>query len=96
VRKNKNPLLVVRVNDATPAEAVRDLASPVPIIHGDADSQIPLEHSRAIYANVDHDTTQLLIVPGADHGFAHGLEGPRYEVRVRQFFEQYLCAAART
>jgi uncharacterized protein len=85
--------LGVRVSDAAPADAVRDLNTPLLIIHGDADSQIPLEHSQSIYANADQGTTQLWVVPGADHGFAHGLEGPRYEVRVRQFFEKHLCAA---
>jgi len=87
-------LLGLRVADAAPAEAVRDLDIPLLIIHGEADLQIPLEHSQAIYANADPKRTQLWIVPGADHGFAHGLEGPRYEVRVRQFFEKHLCAAA--
>lgn len=86
--------LGVRVNDAAPAEVVRDLNTPLLIIHGDADSQIPLEHSQAIYANADPEKTRLWIVHGADHGFAHGLEGPRYEVRVRQFFEQHLCGDA--
>lgn len=81
----------VLVSDASPAEAVRDLNAPLLIIHGDADSQIPIEHSRTIYTNADPDKTQFWIVPGADHGFAHGLEGPRYEVKVRQFFEQNLC-----
>ena len=86
--------LGVRVSDAAPAEVVRDLNVPLLIIHGDADSQIPLEHAQAIYAKADPDKTKLWVVPGADHGFAHGLEGPRYEVRVRQFFEQHLCTPA--
>jgi dipeptidyl aminopeptidase/acylaminoacyl peptidase len=89
-------LLGVRVSDAAPADVVRDLNTPLLIIHGDADSQIPIEHSQTIYANADHDKTTFWIVPGADHGFAHGLEGPRYELRVRQFFEQHLCTAPRT
>jgi fermentation-respiration switch protein FrsA (DUF1100 family) len=89
-------LLGVRVRDAAPADVVQDLNAPLLIIHGDADSQIPIEHSRIIYANADPDKTTFWIVPGADHGFAHGLEGPRYEARVRQFFEKNLCAAAPT
>ena len=83
--------LGVRVSDAAPADAVRDLNTPLLIIHGDADSQIPLEHSQTIYANANPDTTQFWIVPGGDHGFAHALEGYRYEVRVRQFFEKNVC-----
>ena len=88
--------LGVQVSDAAPSKAVRDLNTPLLIIHGDADSQIPLEHSQNIYANADPDTTQLWIVPGADHGFAHAREGYGYELRVRQFFEKHLCAAAST
>jgi dipeptidyl aminopeptidase/acylaminoacyl peptidase len=87
-------LLGVRVSDAAPADVVRDLNTPLLLIHGDADSQVPIEHSQTIYAQADHDKTTLWIVPGADHGFAHGLEGPRYEVRVRQFFELHLCTPA--
>lgn len=86
-------LLGVRVSDAAPVDVVRHLNTPLLIIHGDEDSQIPIEHSQAIYAKADHDQTQFWIVPGADHGFAHGLEGPRYELRVRQFFEKNLCPA---
>jgi dipeptidyl aminopeptidase/acylaminoacyl peptidase len=87
-------LLGVRVSDAAPVDVVRDLNAPLLLIHGDADSQIPIEHSQSIYANADHDKTTFWIVPGADHGFAHGLEGSRYEMRVRQFFEQHLCTPA--
>ena len=83
--------LGVRVSDAAPAEAVRDLHSPLLLIHGDSDSQIPIEHSHNLYANADHDKTQFWIVPGADHGFAHALESYQYELRVTRFFEQNLC-----
>jgi len=86
-------LLGVRVSDAAPADVVQDLNAPLLIIHGDNDSQIPLEHSQTIYNNADQDKTTFWIVSGADHGFAHGLEGPRYELRVREFFEQHLCAS---
>jgi pimeloyl-ACP methyl ester carboxylesterase len=84
--------LGVRVSDAVPAEVVRELTSPLLLIHGDADSQIPMEHSQAIFANANPDTTELWVVPGADHGFAHGLESYRYELRVQRFFERNLCA----
>ena len=84
-------LLGLRISDAVPAEAAAELRNPVLLIHGDADSQIPLEHSRQIQAKANPATTELWIVPGADHGLAHSLEGYRYEIRVREFFERYLC-----
>lgn len=87
-------LLGVNVDTATPAEAVRNFSTPLLIIHGDADSQIPLGHSRMIYGNADPTATELWVVPGADHGFAHALESYRYETRVLQFFDRHLCATA--
>ena len=87
-------LLGVTVSDAVPADAVGELTIPLLLIHGDADSQIPVEHSRQIHAKADPAMTELWIVPGADHGFAHALEGYQYENRVKQFFERNLCNSA--
>ncbi len=87
-------LLGVKVTDAAPAETVRDLKTPLLLIHGDADSQIPVEHTRQIKANADPQTTEVWIVEGADHGFAHAFTGDRYEVRIRRFFEKHLCRTA--
>jgi uncharacterized protein len=87
-------LLGVDVEMAAPARTVREITAPLLLIHGEADSQIPLEHARQIYANADPVRTELWIVPGADHGQAHAIEGPRYEVRIRTFFERHLCGAS--
>jgi dipeptidyl aminopeptidase/acylaminoacyl peptidase len=87
-------LLGVEVEAAAPARTVRELTAPLLIIHGEVDSQIPVEHARQIYANADPARTELWIVPGADHGQAHAIEGPRYEIRVRTFLERNLCGAA--
>jgi len=83
-------LLGVKVEAAAPAQVVRELTAPLLIIHGEADSQIPVEHAREIYANADPARTELWIVPGADHGQAHEIEGPQYEIRVRTFLERSL------
>lgn len=86
-------LLHVNVGDAAPAAAVQELSTPLLLIHGDADSQIPMEHARRIYANANPATTDLWIVPGANHGFSHAIEGPTYEARVLQFFGRHLNGA---
>ena len=39
---------------------------PVAIIHGDADSRIPVECSKALHAGISH--SQLHVIPGAEHG----------------------------
>lgn len=87
-------LLGVDVRQAAPMEAVRQLRTPLLLIHGDADSQIPVIHTREIAANADPSLTDLWIVPGADHGFAHAQEGARYEARVLQFFLRHLSDEA--
>jgi len=84
-------LLGVNVGDAAPVEAVRTLRTPLLLIHGEADSQIPVEHAHRLAANTDPTLTEVWIVPGADHGHAHALEGPRYEARVLRFFTRHLC-----
>ena len=76
------------------AQTVRELIAPLLIIHGEVDSQIPVEHARQIYAHANPATTELWIIPGADHGQAHAIEGPRYEIRVRTFLERHLCGSA--
>ena len=58
-------LLHVNVDDAAPAAAVRELPTPLLLIHGDVDSQIPVEHARRIYANANPATTELLFTLGA-------------------------------
>jgi len=84
-------LLGVKVADAAPAQVVKRLKTPLLIIHGDADSQIPVEHAYQLRANADPESTEVWIVQGADHGLAHAFTGDQYEVRVRHFFEEHLC-----
>ena len=84
-------LLGLNLNDAVPADVVGELKIPLLLIHGDADSQIPLEHSREIFTKANPAITEFWIVPEAGHGFAHALAGYDYEIRVREFFERHLC-----
>lgn len=87
-------LFGVKISEAVPADAVSELESSLLLIHGDADSQIPVAHSQQIHARANPATTELWIVPGADHGFAHALTSYQYEIRVREFFEGHLCPKA--
>lgn len=82
--------LGVNLSDGAPGEAVKDLSCPLFLIHGEADSQIPVEHSHTIFRHANPETTELWIVPGADHGFAHALEGRQYELKILRFFERYV------
>ena len=66
------------------------MKTPLLLIHGEADSPIPAAHSRQIAANTNPDSTELWLIPRADHGQAHAIEGPRYEERILTFFSRHL------
>lgn len=87
-------LLGVDIRTAAPAQVVRELAVPLLLIHGEKDSQIPAEHGRQIYFNAGSTRTELWLVPNADHGQAHAIEGDRYETRVSTFLERHLSRPA--
>ena len=43
-----------------------ELKMPVSVIHGDADSRIPVECGQSLHAGIPH--SQLRVIPGAEHG----------------------------
>ncbi len=43
-----------------------ELKMPVTIVHGDADSRIPVECSHSLHAQIPH--SELHVIPGAEHG----------------------------
>ncbi|RMH05190.1 MAG: hypothetical protein D6704_09870 [Nitrospirae bacterium] len=82
--------LGVDLEEAAPAAAVRALSTPVLLIHGEADSQLPVTHAYQIAANADPRFLELWIVSRADHGQAHALAEREYEQKVLQFFARHL------
>ena len=59
---------------------------PVPLllIHGEADTTVPLEDGRRLAAAAG-PAAQQWVVPGADHSQAHATVGQDYERRVMDF-----------
>ena len=45
------------------------IASPVFIVHGDADEDVPVEQSRALFGRLQ-SPKELVVLPGADHEFS--------------------------
>lgn len=83
-------LLGLDIDKLAPINTVPNLQIPLLLIHGEADSQIPADHSRQIAANANPNLTELWLIPGADHGQAHALEGSKYEERILNFFSRHL------
>lgn len=69
----------------SPLDAVRRTTVPVLLIHGTADENIPLSHSRALHA-ANPRMTELWEVPGAPHVAAPVVRPQEYEQRVVQWF----------
>jgi len=76
--------------DVSVTSALAHQQTPLLLIHGDRDSQIPLRHSREIYESANKDLTELWIVKGADHGMSYAVNPDAYKRKVTGFFEENL------
>ncbi len=89
------PWAIQREVGVTPAQVaplkrIAEIA-PIPLflIHGEQDSQIPVEDVHLLYAAAG-DPKELWVVPGAAHAGGHDLLKPEYEARVLAFFGRHL------
>jgi acetyl esterase/lipase len=80
-----SPLLAVSPDDA-----------PALMVHGDQDKLVPLDHSQRILAEMQKKGVpcELLVIPGAAHGF-RGEEAARASAARDRWFEKYLLNASR-
>jgi len=62
---------------------------PTLLIHGSADSQIPVENSKKIY-ETNKDLAELWIIEGADHGQSYAVNPKEYKTRVKEFFAKHV------
>ncbi len=75
-------------SSVSPVDTIREVETPILLIHGERDSQIPVKNAHLLHEAAPR--SELWIVPGADHGEARGLEPREYERRVREFFGRNL------
>jgi len=75
----------VDLSTVSPLDAIRKATVPVLLIHGTADENIPLSHSRTLHA-ANPGMTQLWEVPGAPHVAAPVVRPQEYEQRIVQWF----------
>jgi uncharacterized protein len=79
-----------RFGAVRPIEAIAALSPrPLLLIHGDADSLIPVAHAHALFATA-REPKELWIVPGAEHCGGYFVDRRAYVARVAAFFSRHL------
>lgn len=81
--------LKVDPSKVSPEKTVNMSHTPLLLIHGDKDKQIPLRNSQKIFESANNPK-ELWVVKGADHGEAYFLKKEEYEQKVLNFFGSYL------
>lgn len=71
----------------SPVSAIKNVKAPVLLIHGNADTAIPLTNSQKIHRAAPKNTT-LWIVPGADHVGSYKIQPQEYLRRILEIFKQ--------
>jgi len=74
--------------EVSPAKAIKDSSIPVLVIHGDRDSQIPVQN--AYMLKESNPGIELWIVKNSDHGQASVL--PEYKTRIKDFLKKHMKA----
>ena len=80
----------MNTEDISPENSIQNLNVPVLLIHGEKDSQIPVENSKKIYELSNKNITELWLVENADHGQVHYLNSEEYEKKILKFFQKHL------
>ncbi|HAT72143.1 MAG TPA: hypothetical protein DCS63_04945 [Elusimicrobia bacterium] len=78
----------VNINAVNPALSAAAVTTPILLVHGDADIQVPLVNSRRIKAA--NPAAELWVVEGAGHGENWYRAGNEYEKRLKAFFNKNL------
>ncbi|HRP62483.1 MAG TPA: alpha/beta fold hydrolase [Phycisphaerales bacterium] len=79
---------LVLPDHARPIDAIARIERPMLLIHGDADSIIPVGHSRRLAAAAP-DFAELLLLPGGDHNTLRDSH-PEIDMQVVRFFRRHV------
>tara|TARA_Y100000310_G_scaffold68970_2_gene64307 strand:- start:14931 stop:15785 length:855 start_codon:yes stop_codon:yes gene_type:complete len=80
--------LGTNINKQSPVVAVQNTTIPILLIHGEQDTQIPVENAYALKKS--NPAIELWIVPKADHGQAYALHKKQYEQRITDFLKKHM------
>jgi len=74
--------------NVSPALVIKDTKIPILVIHGEKDTQIPVEN--AYLLKESNPNIEFWIVKGADHGQAYALYKSEYEERIKDFLKKHM------
>jgi pimeloyl-ACP methyl ester carboxylesterase len=74
--------------EVSPAQAIKTSTTPIFVIHGEKDSQIPVENAYVLKES--NPDIEAWIVSGVDHGYAHAVLKDEYEKRVKEFLRKHM------
>jgi len=80
--------LNIHPKEVSPALAIKDTNVPLFVIHGEKDSQIPVENAYALKES--NPNIELWIANGSDHGQAYALYKDEYTSRIKSFLEKHM------
>ncbi len=81
-------ILKIDPSDVSPEKAIKDIETPILLIHGEKDSQIKVENSHLL--KKANPKAELWIIENADHGEGHFIKEEEYETKVLDFFNKHL------
>ena len=82
----------IDLGSVRPSEVITDVSAPILFVHGDADRQVPIEHSRRLHearrgAGLPSELWEL---PGGEHGFDNYPPEGIFWNRILDFFDEAL------
>jgi uncharacterized protein len=80
--------LRINLNDVSPLLEISNINTPILLIHGEKDTQIPVIHSKLLYEESNKNTTELWIDLNSDHGHVQRLNPVKYRNKIIDFFNQ--------
>ena len=82
----------IDLSSVRPEEVVARIEAPVLFVHGDADRQVPIEHSRRMHAAREKAgrASDLWVLPGGEHGFDNYPPEGIFWNRILDFYDQAL------
>ena len=81
-------ILGVNMDRVSPLQRAAEITTPLLLIHGDSDTQVPVQASLALKAA--NPRAELWIIKNAGHGETRAAAGYPYEKKVLDFFQKYL------